>query len=113
MARIYENQGSLFPTDDSRDRSFEYKRAKKYVRKLQTKGHVDLIVKIPYVYTNTQFIVSRTTGGVYHCQACVKNPACKHIRAIKKLLQLRKEAGYTGISEKQFLQQVLPSGEVR
>ena len=113
MTRTYDNQGILFPTDDSRDRSFEYKRAKKTKRKENRIGRTDLIIKLPYIYSEKQFIISRTTGQVWHCQACVRNPLCKHIRAIKKLLQLKQEAGYTGLSEKDFLKQVIPTGEVK
>ena len=113
MAKTYENQGVLFPTDDFRDRSFEYKRAEKRQKRENRIGKTDLIIKLPYIYCDKQFIVSRTTGGVFHCQADPRNPLCRHIRAIKKLLQLRQEAGYKDITDKQFLKNILPIGEVK
>ena len=56
-------QSILFPTDDSRDRSFEFKRAAKAARRENTISRTDLIIKLPYVYSEKLFIVSRTSGG--------------------------------------------------
>ena len=107
-----DKQSYLFPTDDSFDKSFEYKRAAKAVRKEQIHGHVDLIIKFPYMLSERQFIVSRMQSGSWHCQACPRNPKCIHIRKLHKLLQLKKEAGYD-MSDKEWLKQVIPVGEIK
>jgi len=112
MARTYINQGCLFPLYDSGDQNYEFKRAKKQAKR-EREGRVkDLIIKLPYCFTEKQFIVSRNTSGVYYCQAH-SGRNCHHIQAIKFLLRLRKETGYTGISEKDWLKQLLVVGQVK
>jgi hypothetical protein len=112
MTRTYINQGSLFPLYDSGDQNYEFKRAKKQAKR-EREGRVkDLVIKFPYRFTEKAFIVSRNTSGEYYCQAH-SGRDCHHIQAIKFLLRLRKEAGYTGISEKDFLKQALPVADVR
>jgi len=102
----------LFPMDEAGDQTFELKRAIKNQRRENRIGKTDLIIKLPYTYTEKMFIVSRTTGNIWYCQAhSVRN--CHHIKAIKRILRLKVEAGYTAQSDKAFLKEVLPTAEVR
>jgi hypothetical protein len=102
----------LFPMDDARDQTFELKRAIKVQRREDRIGKTDLIIKLPYTFTEKIFIVSRTTGNVWYCQAHSAR-TCHHIKAIKRILRLQVEAGYTDQSDKAFLKQVLPTADVR
>ena len=105
-------QQFLFPMDEAGDQTFELKRAIKNQRREDRIGKTDLIIKLPYTYTEKMFIISRTTGGVWYCQAhSARN--CQHIKAIKRILRLKVEAGYTDQSDKNFLKQVLPTADVR
>gem|GEM_PF-3519730 len=101
----------LFPTDGPCN--FELKRAAKVHRRENNIGKVDLIVQLPHLYSDNMFLVSRTTGGRWFCQSCHPDINCQHIKALKLLLRLRSEAGYTGISEAEFLKQVLPVGQIK
>jgi hypothetical protein len=107
-----QNQGVLFPTEDSGDKSFEFKRAQRAARKELTQGHVDLMVILPYTLTEKQFVVSRMSSGKWHCQACPRNSQCSHIRKLRKLLQIKTEAGYI-VPDKEWLDMVLPIGQIK
>ena len=98
--------------DEAGDKTFELKRAIKNQRREDRIGKTDLIIKLPYTFTEKVFIVSRTTGNVWYCQAHSARK-CHHIKAIKRLLRLKTEAGYTDQPDKDFLKQVLPTGQVK
>lgn len=102
----------LFPMDEAGDQTFELKRAIKVQRREDRIGKTDLIIKLPYTFTEKMFIVSRTTGNIWYCQAHSAR-TCHHIKAIKRILRLKIEAGYTNQSDKAFLKEVLPTADVR
>jgi hypothetical protein len=104
-------QKALFSFEDSGDRNFEYKRAKKQAQREREGRIKDLIIKLPYVFTEKQFLVSRTQSGEWWCQAH-NGRDCQHIRVIRRLLQLKKEAGYD-MTDKAWLEQVLVVGQVK
>ena len=111
MTRTYSNQGSLFPLYDSGDQNYEFKAAKKQAQREREGRIKDLIIKLPYVFTEKQFLVSRTQSGEWWCQAH-NGRDCRHIRVIRRLLQLKKEAGYD-MTDKAWLEQVLVVGQVK
>jgi len=117
-----KKQGVLFAFDDSSDRSFEYKRAVKAQKREDRIGKIELKIILPHRFTTGEEVVCRFTSGLWSCSCrasmrqgvmSAKQRPCIHIEKIKSLLRLRKEAGWTGISEKKFLKDVLPAGEVK
>lgn len=107
------NQGFLFPTEDCSDHSFEFRRAAKAQRREDTIGPKDLVIILPRRYVQSEFIVSRTTGDVWHCQDHLHDQNCVHIKMLKRLLRLKAEAGYTNMTDKAWLKEVLIVGDVK
>jgi len=107
------SQLNLFPTEDCGDHSFEFRRAAKAQKREDLIGKVDLLVILPRRYVQSEFAVSRTTGGVWHCQDHLHDAHCCHIKMLKRLLRLKVEAGYTNVTDKAWLKEVLLVGEVK
>lgn len=108
-----QRQLNLFPTDERGDKSFEFKRAAKAEKRAALIGKIDFIVILPYRYVASEFAVSRTTGDVWHCQDHLHDAHCCHIKMLKRLLRLKVEAGYTNLTDKAWLKEVLVVGEVK
>jgi len=107
------NQLNLFATDENDDQGFEAQRAKKAVKKLLRKGEIDFTVILPTEYTTIRFAVNRNKDGVWWCQFCHPRANCHHIRKLQRLVRLKVEAGYTGMSDKDWLKEVLIVGDVQ
>ena len=104
-------QGNLFPTEDSSDKNYEYKRAVRQAKKEQSGRVKDLIIMFPAMYSDKQFLVSRDRNGTWYCQAHIARD-CIHIQRLKRLLRLKTEAGYE-MSDKDWLKEVLVIGELK
>jgi len=104
-----QQQGFLFPTDERGDHSFEFKRDAKAQKREDRIGKTDLIVILPRRYVQSEFAVSRTSGGVWFCQDHHPDAHCQHIRALKELLRA-KPVGYSDV---EWLRKTLPVGEVK
>ena len=104
-----DKQLFLFPVSDVGDQSFELKRARKHEKRREKSGDYSFIITFPYRHVAQEFVVSKTTGGEWHCQDHLHQKNCHHVRALKYLLSLKPE----GITEKAFLKKVLPVGDVR
>ncbi|MBP7053981.1 MAG: hypothetical protein KBE65_23465 [Phycisphaerae bacterium] len=104
-----QRQLNLFPTENCGDHSFEFKRARKAQVREDQIGKTDLLVILPRRYVQSEFAVSRRTGGTWFCQDHHPDANCSHIKALKELLRV-KPVGYTDV---EWLRKVLPVGEVK
>jgi hypothetical protein len=133
MAKRKDKQLMLFPTDDMRDRSFEYKRAVKQQKKEDLLGKVELEVHLPMRYTQGVYHVCRYTSGTWACccDSFMKQGGwmwerspCRHIKAVRLVCYLYefvlkltdvppKLTTICRIPEHKFLEMIFPNANVK